>query len=145
MLFWVPACAGMTGRGLRAGDDFVCERGYLCWHALRGALWGERYLPGVAARWPYPALRRCNPFGIGTGGRTYITPTVIPTRPVIPAQVGTQWSARRDLTPSYPRRRVPSGAQSATRITILTRFPHVPSCPRRWVPSEVMKEPKAQY
>jgi len=36
------------------------------------------------------------------------TRPVMPTQSVIPAQVGTQWSAKRDLTPSYPRRRVPS-------------------------------------
>jgi len=47
-------------------------------------------------RWPYPALRRFNPFGIGTGSGTYITPTVIPTHTVMPAQAGTQWSAKRD-------------------------------------------------
>jgi len=72
------------------------QAGISCWHALRGAAFRERYCPGVAARWPYPALRRCNPFGIGTGGGTYITPTVIPTHTVIPAQAGTQWSAKRD-------------------------------------------------
>ncbi len=41
----------MTGRGLARPPGCVV-RGCRC--------------PGVAARWPYPALRRFNPFGIGT-------------------------------------------------------------------------------
>jgi len=69
MFFWVPAFAGMTGRGLRVGGYLVSEYGYF--HAgtpygVRG--WG-RLCPGVAARWPYPALRRFNRSAIGTGDK----------------------------------------------------------------------------
>jgi len=42
----------------------------LCWHTLRGARLGALFSRG-GGLWPYPALRRCNPFGIGTGTGMY--------------------------------------------------------------------------
>ena len=71
--------------------------------------------------WPYPALRRFNPFGIGTGSNMTTTPRSFDYAPLF-----THTSPLHLPNPSYPRRRVSS--RSAKRDP-------TPSCPRRWISS----------
>jgi len=73
--------------------DSKTRQGLSMLHALRGALLGAMLTRG-GGLWPYPALRCCNPFGIGT--------------------LSTNESAKRDHLHRHARRRVSSGAQGAT-------------------------------